>query len=38
MADSFDTYFLTVCAPSETDISNVPKDSMYLNNPPNTAF
>ena len=33
MADSFNTYFSTVCAPSETDISNVPTHSVYLSNP-----
>ena len=38
MADSFNTYFSTVCAPSETDNSNMPTHSVYLNNPPNTTF
>ena len=33
MADSFNTYFSTVCAPSETDDSNVPTHSVYLSNP-----
>ena len=30
MADSFNTYFSTVCAPSETDNSNMPTHSVYL--------
>ena len=38
MADSFNTYFSTVCAPSETDNSNMPTHSIYLSNPPNTTF
>ena len=38
MADSFNTYFSTVCAPSETDNSNMPTHSVYLSNPPNTTF
>ena len=38
MADSFNTYFPTVCAQSETDNSNVPRHSVYLSNPPNTTF
>ena len=38
MADSFNTYFSTACAPSETDNSNVPRHSLYLSNPPNTTF
>ena len=38
MADTFNTYFLTVCAPSETDNSNVPTHSVYLSNSPNTTF
>ena len=38
MADSFNTYFSTVCAPSETDDSNVPTHSVYLSNPPKTTF
>ena len=37
MADSFNTYFSTVCAPSETDNSNMPTHSVYLSNPPNTT-
>ena len=38
MADSFNTYFSTVCAPSETYNSNMPTHSVYLSNPPNTTF
>ena len=42
MADSFNTYFSTVlvhvCAPSETDNSNMPTHSVYLSNPPNITF
>ena len=38
MADSFNTYFSTVCAPSETDNSNMPTHSLYLSNLPNTTF
>ena len=38
MADSFITYFSTVCAPSKTDNSNMPKHSVYLGNPTNTTF
>ena len=38
MAYSFNTYFSTVCAPSETDNSNMPTHSVYLSNPPNTTF
>ena len=38
MADSFNTYFSTVCAPSETDNSNVPTHNENLSNPPNTTF
>ena len=32
MADSFNTYFSTVCAPSKSDNSNVPTHSVYLSN------
>ena len=38
MADSFNTYFLTVCAPSETDNSNMPTHSVHVSNPHNTTF
>ena len=38
MADSFNTYFSTVCAPSETDNSNVPTHSVYLSKAPNMTF
>ena len=38
MADSFNTYFSTVCASSKTDNSNVPTHSVYLSNPSNTTF
>ena len=38
MTDSFNTYFSIVCAPSETNNSNVPTHSVYLSNPPNTTF
>ena len=30
MADSFNAYFSTVCAPSETDNSNMPTHSVYI--------
>ena len=29
MTDSFNTYFSTVCAPSETDNSNMPTHSVF---------
>ena len=38
MADSFNTYFSTVCAPSDTDNSNVHTHSVDLSNPSNTTF
>ena len=38
MADSFNTYFSTVCAPSKTDNSNMPAHSVYPSNSPNTTF
>ena len=38
MADSFNTYFSTVCAPSETDNSNVHTHSVYLSNSPNITY
>ena len=38
MADTFNTYFSTVCAPSETDNSNMPTHSVYLSNLTNTTF
>ena len=36
--DLINTYFSTVCAPSETDNSNTPTHSVYLSNPPNITF
>ena len=39
MADSFNTYFATICATSEIDNpNNVPSHDVYLNNPTDTEF
>ena len=39
MADSFNTYFSTVCATSEIDNpNNVPSHEVYLNNPTEAEF
>ena len=39
MADSFNTYFFTICATSEIDNpDNVPSHDVYLNNPTDTEF
>ena len=38
IADFFNIYFSTVCAPSEIDNSNMPTHSVYLSNPPNTTY
>ena len=39
MADSFNTYFSTICATSEIDNpDNVPSHDVYLNNPIDTEF
>ena len=38
MADSFNTYFSTICTPSKIDNSNMPTHSVCLSNPPNTTF
>ena len=39
MADSFHTYFSTICATSEIDnLDNVPSHDVYLNNPTDTEF
>ena len=39
MADSFNTYFSTICATSEIDNpNNVPSHDVYLNNPTEAEF
>ena len=39
MADSFNTYFSTICATSEIDNpNNVPSHEVYLNNPTEAEF
>ena len=39
MADSFNTYFSTICATSEIyNPNNVPSPDVYLNNPTEAEF